>query len=339
MIEQGFTFKDITNIFRTNLSRSGLVKLEKSGKIPEASRVQRGNSPYRYWNVSDLPLIGSQLSKLPSTGTTEIVTVYISKGGGSFKSTFVWNFSRWLGLHGKKILVVPLDQQLNQSFLNNVDNSFETVSETRSFLPGISDILMKGVPIKKTIIPTTLPNIHIIPESPILIELELWLSSQNFREQLIAKAIEPIKKEYDVIIFDTAPSWGNLVSNAVIASSHLISPIGVDLMSYKTLPVFLQMIKKFCSAAKHNFDNIFLVPGFVDNSRLCQQVLGAYQQNYPDIFTVSNIRRSTSVPEALNAGLSIFEFAGKAPVADDYWNVCDELWSKIAKTERLQVTQ
>ena len=198
---------------------------------------------------------------------------------------------------------------------------------------------MKGTPIKKTIIPTTLPNIHIIPESPILIELELWLSSQNFREQLISKAIEPIKKDYDVIIFDTAPSWGNLVSNAVIASSHLVSPIGVDLMSYKTLPVFLQMIKKFCSAAKHNFDNIFLVPGFVDNSRLCQQVLGAYQQSYSDIFTVSNIRRSAFVPEALNAGLSIFEFAGKTPVADDYWNVCDELWSKIAKVEQLRVTQ
>jgi hypothetical protein len=68
-------------------------------------------------------------------------------------------------------------------------------------------------------------------------------------------------------------------------------------------------------------------------------VLGAYQQSYPDIFTISNIRRSTFVPEALNAGLSIFEFAGRAPVADDYWNVCDELWSKIAKTERSQVTQ
>jgi hypothetical protein len=158
MIEQGFTFKDITNIFRTNLSRSGLLKLEKSGKIPEASRVQRGNSPYRYWNVSDLPLIGAQLSKLSSTGTTEIVTVYISKGGGSFKSTFVWNFSRWLGLHGKKVLVVPLDQQLNQSFLNNLDNSFETVAETKAFLPGISDVLMKGTSIKKTIIPTTEAN-------------------------------------------------------------------------------------------------------------------------------------------------------------------------------------
>lgn len=328
-----FSFSDVMSVFGSPLTRAYLFQLEDQGKIPMAQRVQKGKSYYRYWGLHDLPKIGSYIDKLPNTGKTEVITVYLSKGGGSSKTTFTWNFSRWLGLHGKKVLIIPLDQQLNLSFLNNVDNSFEAVSKGNEFHPGIANVLMDKYPIKQTIVETSLPTVHIIPESPMLIKLERYISMQDFKERLLTQAIEEIKDDYDVILFDTAPSWSSLITNAVIASKYLISPIGVDVMSYRTLPVFLQLIKEFSQSSKHTLDGIILIPGFVESTRLSQQVLGAYQATYPERFTESHIRRSTTIPEASNAGLSIFEYAGNSPAAEDYNKVCREVWNKICKKQ------
>lgn len=321
------------NIFNSSFTRAYLLQLEDQGKIPKAQRVQKGKSAYRYWTTQDLPQIGQYLNKLPESGKTEVITIYLSKGGGSYKTTFTWNFSRWLGLHGKKVLIIPLDQQLNLSFLNNVDNSFETVKSGQQFLPGIADVLMNKCSIKKTIVPTDIPTVHIIPESPMLIKLERYISLQDFKERLLSEAIEEIKDDYDVILFDTAPSWSSLITNAVIASNRLISPIGVDVMSYRTLPVFLQLIKEFSMSSKHTLDDIILIPGFVEGTRLGQQILGAYQTNYPELFTESHIRRSTTIPESSNASLSIFEYAGNSSAAEDYNKVCNEIWGRICNKD------
>lgn len=321
-----FNFMHMKYLCGIPITRDAFYALEAKGEIPPA--VRKGASNYRYWTLDAFAQIGETYSVLEKIGVCVVISVLLTKGGGSHKTTTAMNLACYLALNGKKVLLIPLDFQLSLSKKFGFDNSINNVKRTKVYHPGLFEVIDSKLSIDTVIKKTRFPNIDIIPESANLIRLEVLINSTSFRESVLRNTIAPIVNNYDVIIFDNNPAWDILRLNSLCASDILISPIGIDSNSAEALPMFLETLDGQLKG--YTLKEKIFVPGFAENTALKREILEEYREKYPLLFTRTEIRRLISIDEASTNNMSIFEYAPKSTGADDYKKVCDEIWTRIA---------
>ena len=295
--QQYFNFNQVKLILNHDFTKDSFYKMERKNEIPKATR--RGSS-YRYWTIQNIAEIGEKfrtLSKLDDHKKPLKMSFYLTKGGGSHKSTTAFNLARYYALMGVKTLLVPLDFQMNMSKRLGMDNTPSVIKSRGSYFKGLFECFDSNLDVRKVIYKTGFPNIDIIPESRQLVRLEVLLNSISYsRETALKKLLEPIKKEYELIIFDNNPNWNILSVNSIVAADILVSPIGCDSNSLDTIELFNSTIDDQLKGLKIA-DRVFIA-GFTENNALKKQILEIYHDNYNSYFLRSDIRKSTSVDEA-----------------------------------------
>ncbi|MBQ4839776.1 MULTISPECIES: ParA family protein [Pseudoalteromonas] len=87
--------------------------------------------------------------------------------------------------------------------------------------------------ISDAFLPTTIPNLRILPASQYDRALEGWFHEQVFNKALsspytlLDNIIQAVESEFDIIIVDTPPSLGYSTYNAYYAASSVIFPLSV----------------------------------------------------------------------------------------------------------------
>lgn len=328
MEEQHFSFNQVKIILEHDFTKDAFYTMETRRQIPTAIRGgAKGN--YRYWTIEHLAEMGEQFRTLSKTSNSEaiVMSCYLTKGGGSHKSTTVFNLARYYGLMGIKTLLIPLDFQMNISKRFGFDNYPSSVKERGRYFNGLFECFDKNLDIKNVICHTGFPNVDIVPESRQLVRLEVLLNSMSYRrETAIKELISPVMENYELILFDNNPSWSILSVNSIVACDILISPIGCDSNSLDTIELFNSTIKDQLRGL-HLTDRIFIA-GFTENNALKKSILQVFHEDYKDFFLRNDIRKSTSLDEANAQNLSIFEYAPRSSVCDDFKKVAIELWER-----------
>ncbi len=323
MEELTYNYASVKTLFNITESRDTFYAKadDDNSEIPPSQK--KGNG-YRYWDLNSLAQIGEKYPILESPKSKEAVVIsfYVSKGGGSHKTTDALNLAGYLGIKGKKVLVIGLDFQLNISKKLGIDNSTSKVKETNQFYPGIAEVLIDKQDINKAVFETPLPNVYIIPESSNLVRLEAWLVSQVRREEKITKTIEPLKKDFDAIIIDNNPSWSQLSIGSLFACDANVASIGVDSNSIEALPQFFDTLEQCEIALTENI----LVAGMTENNAIKKQVYGHVKKHFSDILTPRGIRKTTIVDEANALHLPVFLYKPREKVSEDYLEVCEDIW-------------
>lgn len=322
-----FTIGQIKNLFHTDVTPSAIQQAEKSGRIPEASRQVRGRISARLWKMSDLPAIGKEYGKFKSPNRSVTLLSYMPKGGIG-KTAWSFNFGRLLALHGIKVLVIGGDFQGNISKALGIDYDDEANIPMSMF-----DVLKDGISIEDVIHNSEIPTLDFIPESPELALLDRHLLTKGKREYLLLKLLEPLKKEYDVIIIDCPPQWNEFVTNALVASDAIICPVMADGESKHSFKMFMKELKKFMDEMDKDFSMLKFITNGVD---LRDKYTTGYQKkflnDYPEIFTTSYLRSSVFIKEASDNKKSIFEYNPKSPASEDFYNACLEVWTDLIDT-------
>lgn len=129
---------------------------------------------------------------------------FISGGVGEGKSTTLFNLAFVCAQMGDKVLVVDSDlrRPVQHTFLG-MSNNF-----------GLTNVLLRDVPIEETIKATTVPNLHFLPSGKLPRSSVGLLESQRMRE-----LIKNLKARYDYVFFDSPPIVG--VSDASILASEV----------------------------------------------------------------------------------------------------------------------
>jgi len=104
-----YRLKQILEIFGSTAERDGILRAEKDGSLPKASR-QAGSIPTRVWDAEQLPKFGEKYGFLPKMHRPFVLTVFTSKGG-VLKTTIALNIARMAALHNIRTLVIGLDLQ------------------------------------------------------------------------------------------------------------------------------------------------------------------------------------------------------------------------------------
>jgi chromosome partitioning protein len=340
----GYSSMDLHYLFRMEerfKSPQVLANAEVRGEIPKAGRMIRGKKEVRKWTTAQLPEIGKRFGFIPNRKVRQQVISVFTQKGGTLKTTLSHAFARVMALHGFRVLVVGLDIQgsITKTMLPPPAN-MDTLADILAYNKAIKGLYHffnqpeRARRIEDVIHKTDLPTLDIIPETPQLNDLILLINQKTLREFRFRDELLSHLEGYDVVLFDNGPSWNTLVENSLACSNTLIQPVGCDVGTFQVLDGNMAQVEDFRVKAKITWDNQLLVPTLRENTKLSQQILGAYIAQYPARQLLTNsIRKSVGGQEALYLNRSALEHDPRSDLSDDYVSVVREIWDRVCSTE------
>jgi len=242
----------------------------------------------------------------------KVITVINQKGGVAKTTT-----AHALGNLGGKILFIDLDPQENLSNTLQIDEYNENT---------IYNVLVEGVAISKAI--SSGKNFDAVVSSDELTGADLEITGKG-KESKLKKALLKLGDKYDYVIIDTPPSLNILTINALVASDYVLIPAGADVYSIQGTQQLMQTINAVHDAVNPELKVLGIVLTRYNRrsnlSRQLVEILDEITPKYGIKVYKSTIREAVAIKEAQANKESIFEYAKKSNVAQDYADLIKEI--------------
>ncbi len=304
-----------------------------------------GTRTLKSWSLLEMPRLGEQVGFMKKPTHPIAVGIFVTKGG-VLKSSLTFNLARMAALHGIRVCVVGLDMQGDITANLCVDDGdggstdkpdathdaaddFVTAIEKIDATRGLADLYSSACGLQDLIQPTDLPTLFYIPETPELVAMEQNLVHRNRREYwLKEKVIAPLKQEFDLILMDCSPNWNRLITNALVASDVLISPLECKINNFRNFRAFKGLINEFCGDLQTHFTHVFVPTRLATGRKLSQEIYQWYRDQLPNCIEGA-IRESSQGEEAVALKVSLPEHAPASTPGEEMISILKEIWIKI----------
>jgi len=246
---------------------------------------------------------------------SKVYTITNQKGGAG-KTTTALAVTAGLSLKGYSVLSIDLDAQSNMTYTAGAKADGATAL----------GVLTGEIPAKDAIQHTESGDI--IPASKALAGADAFIAETG-KEYRLREALEPIRGEYDFIIVDTPPALGILTINALTACDSVIIPAQADIYSLQgieQLAETMKPVKKYCNPAL-TIEGILLTR-YSPRSILSREVAELAEQLAAKLGTrlfKTTIREAIAVKEAQISQRTLYSYAPKSKVTEDYTRFLEEL--------------
>lgn len=271
--------------------------------------------PYR-----ELP----QPQPIASHGPATIISMVNQKGGVG-KTTSTINLGAALVEHGRKVLLVDLDPQGALSAGLGVPHDGDQTT--------VYDLLFDNTAsIHAAIQHSTVSGLDLVPANIDLSAAEIQLVNEVGREQTLARALRPVRAEYDYIFIDCGPSLGLLTVNALAASHGVIIPMEGEYYSLRGLALLTDTVEKVRDRINFDLDIVGIVVTMFDRRTThAREVMERVVEVFGDRIFDTVITRTVRFPETSVAGEPITTWAPTSQGAIQYRQLALEV---IERTER-----
>jgi chromosome partitioning protein len=167
--------------------------------------------------------------------------VVFNKKGGVGKSTIAANLAAIAAASGKRTLLVDLDPQCNATQYVVGDRIDELEKTVADYFEGLLALLV-STPVEACIHATPFENLHILPSSRALSELQMKLEAR-YKMYKLKAALENLK-QYDAVFIDTPPALNFYTKSALIASDRCLIPFDCDDFSKRALYELMANVKE-----------------------------------------------------------------------------------------------
>lgn len=338
-MSQYLPIKKVADLFGGPQLKCEIEKLEEQGLIPSGRKFRSGAIFKKGWALGDLPLIGERIGFFKKFSCPTSLAIFTTKGG-VLKSTLALNIARTAALHNLKTCVVGLDIQgditnalgFESEFDDddNLGNLLEKLNNTK----GLSDLFNGQARLGDVIVPTDLPTLFLIPETPELVAMNDSLANINRREFWIKeKIVDKLKTHFDLVIMDCSPNWNKLTTNALVACDALISPLECKINNFRNFKVFRHFLKEFKDEMRMNFETVFIPTRYSSNRKLSMEIRDWYEKNVQGCCKLG-IRESVQGEEATALYKSLVEHVPGKPIAFEMQDLLIEVHNRVEEFQK-----
>lgn len=249
----------------------------------------------------------------------------VNQKGGVGKTTSTINLGAALVEQGRKVLLVDLDPQGALSAGLGIAHDDDQLT--------VYDLLFDNTAsVHAAIRHSKVSGLDLVPANIDLSAAEIQLVNEVGREQTLARALRPVRNEYDFIFIDCGPSLGLLTVNALAASHGVIIPMEGEYYSLRGLALLTDTVEKVRDRINFDLDIVgILVTMFDRRTTHAREVMERVVEVFGDRVFDTVITRTVRFPETSVAGEPITTWAPNSQGAEQYRNLALEV---MERTER-----
>ena len=239
------------------------------------------------------------------------IIAFISRKGGSGKTTSCLCIADQLRQRGKEVLLIDLDAKRNASKAINADLSRANVTN-----------LLDGAKLSEVVQHTESGDI--VPGSIYLNAADAILTNNHE----LKKALQRGGDQYEYILIDCPDTPGRLTANALAAATSAIITVKAEPFSFDGIDDLTATIKQAHETNKNLNVRGILVTAYDGRSNEAKRNLTAFREKAKEIGTQviePPIRATAKVYEAQGRRINLSQYAPKCTAAQDYKSIVDTL--------------
>ncbi|MEX3815804.1 ParA family protein [Paraburkholderia sp. BR13439] len=274
-----FTSTQVAEMCAIDRARLHYLATREGSTLPQGE-VQ-GNGRIRNFSLAETRAWVQQVSPIKKSPLLEKgeaagrIVVTSNFKGGSCKTTTTMCIAQGLSLRGRKVLLVDLDPQASLTELCGL-YAEKMLGEDDTVLPFIYQ--PNEAELEDVVQPTYWDGIDVIPAHPTLFAAEFWIPSQVKTVKgykfwsILRDGLAPLRRKYDYIILDTAPSLSYLTINGLMAADSMVMPLVPESLDFISSVSFWSLFNDMTPAfreggdSEKKFDFVSILLSRVDNS-------------------------------------------------------------------------
>ena len=248
------------------------------------------------------------------------IIAVVNQKGGVGKTTTAVNLTAALHDLGKKVLLCDFDPQANATSGLGL--------EKRKIKHSVYDVTINGTPVEQAIVHTKFGDV--LPSSADLAGAGVELIGTDNRERQLAKALDRVKNQYDVIFIDCPPSLELLTLNGLCAADGILVPVQCEyyaLEGLSDLMSTLRMVKRKLNPSLEIFGVVLTM--FDGRTNFSTQVAQEVRRHFPGKVFASVVPRNIRLAEAPSHGLPVTTYDRSSRGSVAYKALAEEIAGKL----------
>ncbi len=253
-------------------------------------------------------------------GEPPVVIAAINLKGGVGKSTSTQHLSQATAMRGYRTLAIDLDPQASLTQLFGIIPEREPDMQTLYHAiryPEAGDPQSAQASIRDVVRKTHIPRLDLIPSSMQIMEFEHETAAHDQRKTpfflRVEEALDEIRDDYDVILFDCPPQMSFAVMGALFTSTSLLVTVTASFVDVMSLGTFLGMTGEMMGVIEQRkgqrpYDWIkYLVTRYNPTDQPSVQVAGYLRSILESAVMTNEFYLSTAIADAATTSESIIE--------------------------------
>ena len=250
------------------------------------------------------------------------IVVCANQKGGVGKTTTVLNLAAELAHAGRRVLLVDLDPQ------RNLTSGLGFTTPTGA--PTAYDLLVHRKGAGELALPTSVPNLSLVPGSADLAGIDLELAGEETQgERQLAVGLRAAGNA-EVVLVDTPPSLGLVTVSALAIADAVLVPVQCEYYALEGLSQLMATIRLVRERLNPALQvNGFLLTMLDPRTKLGSDVVREVEGHFGNLVYRARIPRSVRLAEAPSHGIAIRTYAPGTAGAESYARAAEEFAERV----------